>query len=28
LRKEDAPEIIFVNRDVIDRSDEAYTDCS
>ncbi len=26
LRKEDAPEIIFVNRDPIDRSDEAYTD--
>ena len=25
LRKEDAPEIIFVNRDPIDRSDEAYT---
>lgn len=24
LRKEDAPEIQFVNRDVIDRSDEAY----
>jgi hypothetical protein len=24
LRKEDAPEITFVNRDVIDRSDEAY----
>jgi len=24
LRKEDAPEIIFVNRDPIDRSDEAY----
>jgi hypothetical protein len=26
LRREDAPEITFVNRDVIDRSDEAYTD--
>lgn len=26
LRTEDAPEILFVNRDVIDRSDEAYTD--
>jgi hypothetical protein len=26
LRREDAPEIIFVNRDPIDRSDEAYTD--
>lgn len=25
LRKEDAPEISFVNRDAIDRSDEAYT---
>jgi hypothetical protein len=25
LRKEDAPEITFVNRDAIDRSDEAYT---
>ena len=25
LRKEDAPEITFVNRDVVDRSDEAYT---
>ena len=25
LRKEDAPEITFVNRDPIDRSDEAYT---
>jgi hypothetical protein len=24
LRKEDAPEIVFVNRDPIDRSDEAY----
>ena len=24
LRKEDAPEITFVNRDAIDRSDEAY----
>jgi hypothetical protein len=24
LRKEDAPEITFVNRDTIDRSDEAY----
>jgi hypothetical protein len=24
LRKEDAPEITFVNRDPIDRSDEAY----
>jgi hypothetical protein len=26
LRKEDAPEITFVNRDPIDRSDEAYTE--
>lgn len=26
LRREDAPEILFVNRDPIDRSDEAYTD--
>lgn len=26
LRKEDAPEIIFVTRDPIERSDEAYTD--
>jgi hypothetical protein len=26
LNKADAPEIIFVNRDPIDRSDEAYTD--
>lgn len=26
LRKEDAPEITFINRDTIDRSDEAYTD--
>lgn len=26
LRKEDAPEITFVNRDAIDRSDEAYAD--
>lgn len=26
LRHEDAPEIQYVNRDVIDRSDEAYTD--
>jgi len=26
LRREDAPEIIYVNRDPIDRSDEAYTD--
>ena len=26
LRREDAPEIIYVNRDSIDRSDEAYTD--
>lgn len=26
LRREDAPEITFVNRDLIDRSDEAYTD--
>jgi hypothetical protein len=24
LRREDAPEITFVNRDLIDRSDEAY----
>ena len=24
LRKEDAPEITFVNRDAIERSDEAY----
>jgi hypothetical protein len=26
LNKADAPEITFVNRDPIDRSDEAYTD--
>ena len=26
LRKEDAPEIIYVKRDTIERSDEAYTD--
>lgn len=26
LRREDAPEIVYVKRDVIDRSDEAYTD--
>jgi hypothetical protein len=26
LNHEDAPEITFVNRDTIDRSDEAYTD--
>jgi hypothetical protein len=26
LRREDAPEITFVSRDVIDRSDEAYTE--
>jgi hypothetical protein len=26
LRREDAPEIIYVNRDPIDRSDEAYTE--
>lgn len=26
LRREDAPEITFVNRDTIDRSDEAWTD--
>jgi hypothetical protein len=26
LRREDAPEIIYVKRDTIDRSDEAYTD--
>jgi hypothetical protein len=26
LRREDAPEITFVNREAIDRSDEAYTD--
>lgn len=26
LRREDAPEITFVNRDTIERSDEAYTD--
>ena len=26
LRREDAPEITFVNRDPIDRSDEAFTD--
>ncbi|MGC4073697.1 MAG: hypothetical protein QM760_14545 [Nibricoccus sp.] len=26
LNKAEAPEIIFVNRDPIDRSDEAYTD--
>ena len=26
LRKADAPDILFVNRDPIDRSDEAYTD--
>jgi hypothetical protein len=28
LRPEDAPEIIIVNRDAIDRSDEAYTELS
>ena len=28
LRQEDAPEITFVNRDAIDRSDEAYTEIS
>ena len=27
LCKDDAPEITYVNRDTIDRSDEAYTDC-
>jgi hypothetical protein len=27
LCKDDAPEISYVNRDTIDRSDEAYTDC-
>lgn len=27
LRREDAPEITFVNRDTIERFDEAYTDC-
>jgi hypothetical protein len=27
LNKADAPEITFVNRDPIDRSDEAYTEC-
>ena len=26
LRREDAPEISYINRDTIDRSDEAYTD--
>jgi hypothetical protein len=26
LRKEDAPEITYINRDPIERSDEAYTD--
>ena len=26
LRAEDAPEITYVNRNPIDRSDEAYTD--
>ena len=26
LRAEDAPEITYVNRDPIDRSDEAYAD--
>jgi hypothetical protein len=26
LRREDAPEIVFLNRDPIDRSDEAYTE--
>lgn len=26
LRREDAPEITYINRDAIDRSDEAYTD--
>ena len=26
LRPEEAPEIVFVPRDPIDRSDEAYTD--
>jgi hypothetical protein len=28
LRREDAPEINFIQRDVIDRSDEAYTEIS
>jgi hypothetical protein len=28
LRREDAPEITFVQRDEIDRSDEAYTEIS
>lgn len=28
LRREDAPEILFVNRDPIERSDEAYTEVS
>ena len=28
LRREDAPEIIFIQRDAIDRSDEAYTEIS
>jgi len=27
LRREETPEITFVNRDPIDRSDEAFTDC-
>jgi hypothetical protein len=26
LNKADAPDIVFVNRDPIDRSDEAYTE--
>jgi len=26
LRREDAPEITYLNRDPIDRSNEAYTD--
>jgi hypothetical protein len=28
LRKEDAPDVVFVNRDPIDRSDEAYCEAS
>jgi len=28
LNKADAPDITFINRDPIDRADEAYTDCS
>jgi hypothetical protein len=28
LRKDDAPDVIFVNRDPIDRPDEAYCEAS